>query len=248
MIAPRSFYCTGDHPFDPDDFNPERFAAEVYEGAINRYRRLPGLPVMPPEHGSIEKREWERAKRWASCRARVDPRVVEARIKIICHEEERAAKGRRAELERERWSSLTPNRRGIELEREWDRMPIVQREASGYSSLDDFARRRGGVVRSNVPHADATYESDLCDALREKAPKSLKPILRVLSIKERAPNALVLEAVDADILIAARAALDDIRHAASGIARRAVDVELRVATKTVWEPCDDDACPEGGAA
>ena len=79
-----------------------------------------------------------------------------------------------------------------------------------------------------VPCADT---SDLWIALRESAPAGVKSILRVLTLKEQAPDALVLEAGDSDTLNMARAALPRIKDAASSLAGRAIEVKLLVSPR-----------------
>jgi DNA polymerase-3 subunit gamma/tau len=74
-----------------------------------------------------------------------------------------------------------------------------------------------------VPCADT---SDLWMTLRESAPPGVKSILRVLTLKEQSPDALILEASDADTLTMARTALTRIQEAASNLAGRAIEVKL----------------------
>src|SRR5690606_164895 len=71
--------------------------------------------------------------------------------------------------------------------------------------------RPGGEGGGGVPCADT---SDLWVALRESAPRGVKSILRVLTLKEQARDALVLEAGDPDTLNMARSALQRITEAA----------------------------------
>jgi hypothetical protein len=54
----------------------------------------------------------------------------------------------------------------------------------------------------------------------------VKSILRVLTLKEQSPAALILEASDADTLTMARTALTRIQEAASNLAGRAIEVKL----------------------
>ncbi len=89
-----------------------------------------------------------------------------------------------------------------------------------------------------VPCADT---SDLWVALREWAPAGVKSILRVLTLKEQAPDTLVLEASDADTMNMARAALPRIKDAASSLAGRAIDVKLLVSPRVA--PANGPAQP-----
>ncbi len=83
-----------------------------------------------------------------------------------------------------------------------------------------------------VPCADT---SDLWVSLRESAPAGVKSILRVLTLKEQAPGALILEASDPDTLTMARTALPRIQEAASNLAGRAIEVKL-LASARAAEP------------
>jgi hypothetical protein len=74
------------NPYDPDTFNAERFAADQY----NLFHRLYARGFWGCNSTTFRKQEWRRAKDWANCGARVDPAIVEARIKIIVREDRRA--------------------------------------------------------------------------------------------------------------------------------------------------------------
>jgi DNA polymerase-3 subunit gamma/tau len=84
-----------------------------------------------------------------------------------------------------------------------------------------------------VPCADT---SDLWVALRESAPPGVKSILRVLTLKEQARDAIILEAGDSDTLNMARAALPRIQDAASALAGRAIEVKLLVSPRAAPSP------------
>ncbi|MGP1309869.1 MAG: DNA polymerase III subunit gamma/tau [Phycisphaerales bacterium] len=83
-------------------------------------------------------------------------------------------------------------------------------------------------AQPSMPCADT---SDLWVSLRESAPPGVKSILRVLSLKEQARDALVLEAGDPDTLKMAQAALPRIRDAAAALAGRAIEVKLLAAAR-----------------
>lgn len=91
-----------------------------------------------------------------------------------------------------------------------------------------------------MPCADT---SDLWVSLRESAPAGVKSILRVLALKEQAPDALVLEAGDPDTLNMARAALPRIKDAASALAGRAIEVKLLASARSAPPPGSSAGAP-----
>ena len=80
--------------------------------------------------------------------------------------------------------------------------------------------------RASEPAVPCADTSDLWVSLRESAPAGVKSILRVLTLREQASDALTLEASDPDTLNMARSALPRIREAASSLAGRAIEIRL----------------------
>ncbi len=137
--------------------------------------------------------------------------------------------------------------------------PASARPAAGPPPKKAPAPAGGDPARSAAPATPASPElparepavpcadtSDLWASLRESAPPGVKSILRVLTLKEQAPDALILEASDPDTLTIARTALPKIQEAATNLAGRAIEIKLLASARASAGSSPSSAGGHGG--
>jgi DNA polymerase-3 subunit gamma/tau len=234
---------------------------QALESLVTRLRDLLILAACGPDSDIVEL-EGEDRDRAAALASRYDDASITHMI-ALCENAARSAK-----------SSSTPRAlfdaviaRLAMTERVADAMALARGAGAGAPALPAKAAPSGGPPKKAsapaggdparsavadpglVPPAESAGlpcadTADLWVSLRENAPAGVKSILRVLTLKEQAPGALVLEASDPDTMKIARDALPRITDAASALAGRAIEVKLLAAART--EP--HSAAPAGSGS